>query len=328
MDILNIPDIYDFDIFYNYENNKKDNFIMDIENEYNDYVKKFIFIANNTKIYSCKCIFYSGNIIDINLSEHIIVIDDIVYINTVSLIMDGIDCFSQLIKYNNNDDYNIFKLYDDSTNSLRYFKELRNKTYDIINKNKLHLGETFLFVEPNNNIDDIICELIFIKNIQYISISYDNLSINYDGLLYTNEYIGFNQYLINVIEYIEIKNIFNKTGYICVRSDEIIGCIDRVINKVRKRYYKIEDITYEYYYDIQNKNLYLLLKKCGIYTFNEHIKCKTCINLRKSININFNIKILENLILCIYHNNNYENKMKKCFNNIKILKNIILEQIN
>jgi hypothetical protein len=89
-----------------------------------------------------------------------------------------------------------------------------------------------------------------------------------------------------------------------------------------------EDIIFEYSYDIQNKYLYLLLKKCGDYTFNEHIRCKKCINFRKIIDINFDIKILENLILCYHHKIMYRSKLQKCFNTINILKNIIIEQIN
>lgn len=322
-DIPDIPDIYDLSKYTNdqYEN-EKNNFIMDIEKEYNDYVKKFIFIANNKKIYQCKCLFYSGNIIDINLSNYIIITDDIVYVSTFYLMIDGIHCFSHLIKYNCDDDYNIFKLYDDSNEYLsRGGKDsLTDNIYNIINKDKVELKETYLYVIPNNNIDDTICEFVFIKTIIYFSIDYKYLE--------NHKSVEIDSNLINVITNIEIKNIFHKTGYVYINSKDIIGCVDQIINKSRKRYYKIEDIIFEYSYDIKNKDLYLLLKKCGDYTFNEHIRCKKCINLRKIIDINFDIKILENLILCSHHDIMYKKKLQKCFNTINILKNIIIEQIN
>ena len=44
--------------------------------------------------------------------------------------------------------------------------------------------------------------------------------------------------------------------------------------------------------------------------------------------MNFDIKILENLILCSHHDIMYKKKLQKCFNTINILKNIIIEQIN
>lgn len=319
--ISHIPDIYNLDNLDNYENNKKNNFIMNIEKEYNDYVKKFIFIANNKKIYQCKCLFYSGNIIDIDLSNYIIIRDGIVYVSTFYLMSDGIHCFSHLIKYNYDDNYNIFKLYDDSIEYLRRGKDsLTDNIYNIINKHKVELKETYLYVDPNNNIDDTICEFIFIKTIRYLSLGYNNL--------YRNKYIEFCQNLINIIDDIEIKNIIHITGYVYIDSKDIIGCVDQIINKTKKRHYKVENIIFEYFYDIHNKYLYLLLKKCGDFTFNEHIKCKTCVKLRKNINIDFDIKILENLILCYHHYITYKNKFKKCFNMIKILKNIIIEQIN
>jgi hypothetical protein len=197
---------------------------------------------------------------------------------------------------------------------------LTDETYNIINNHKVRLDETYLYVIPNNNIDDTICEFVFIKTINDFSMDYTYLG--------NHKSVEIDSNLINVITNIEIKNIFHKTGYVYINSKDIIGCVDQIINKSRKRYYKIEDIIFEYSYDIQNKYLYLLLKKCGDYTFNEHIRCKKCINFRKIIDINFDIKILENLILCYHHKIMYRSKLQKCFNTINILKNIIIEQIN
>lgn len=228
---LCIPDIYNF---YYYE---KDNFIMEIEKKYNDYVKKFIFIANNKKIYQCKCLFYSGNIIDIDLSNYIIIIDEIVYVSTFNLMIDGIHCFSHLIKYNCDDDYNIFKLYDDSIDCLqRGGRNIINDTiYNIINKHKVELKVTYLYVEPNNNIDDTICEFIFIKINKYFS-------IGYNILWFTNKYIEFDDLnLINVIDNIEIKNVIHKTGYVYINSKDIIECVNRVINKTKYIHYPLID---------------------------------------------------------------------------------------
>jgi len=171
-----------FEVGKNNNDNTNDNKIIknpslkNIEKEYNDYVKKFIFIANNKKIYQCKCLFYSGNIIDIDLSNYIIIRDGIVYVSTFYLMTDGIHCFSHLIKYKYDDDYNIFKLYDDSIEYLRRGKDsLTDHIYNIINKHKVELKETYLYVDPNNNIDDTICEFVFIKKIRYFFIIYSTI---------------------------------------------------------------------------------------------------------------------------------------------------------
>ena len=158
------------------------------------------------------------------------------------------------------------------------------------------------------------------KNIQY-------LFLNHNFLEYKNKSVELCANLINVIDKIELTNILHKSGYIYIDSKNIIGYVDRIINRTKKRYYKIEDIVFEYYYDIKCNDLYFLLKKCGKYIFNEHLNCKKCNALRTNININFDIKILENLILCKYHYNLYKDNLKKCFDAIRLIKNNIIEQI-
>ena len=240
--LTNFNDIYD-------DKKQKNEYIMHIENEYNDHVKKIIFYANKKNIYKCKIIFYSNYITEINLNEYIVIYEDITYINLCWLIYDGYHSIVNIIKLNDEDDDNIFSIYDDSTTNIKYSGNIDyDRAYTINNKSILRIYEHYIFSELNDNYDDVILELNFIKSLQYFPINdICNDKEIFFASCYYSDYINLNLKYLRNYNLTNLDKIIPK-GIIIIKSTEYkIDYYDKKYNN-NTNIIK-QDIYIEYFYN-------------------------------------------------------------------------------
>ena len=305
--IYNLDNLYDLDDLDDIENKKRNELnikeiqISELKN-FNNYLKKFIFLINDNKIYSLKCEFYSGNIIDINIEGLIINYDNKSYIAIGKLLKYSYNyvCISNFKDYNNNNINNI-KIY------------LTNNT--LFNNGHNYIGNNYI---ENNIIITIdsrsVIDINIKKNIEYNiiekNIIFELIFYKYNNFLATTNKFSIKSFLVNY--YYGGNNLINRYGYINLNN------IDILKKSYNNNKYKNIDIIFKYVYN--NKKLYLLLIKFGNIIFNDNNKCKFCEQLYKSFNNNTFIfkEIFKYIILCSYHYKIYFKKLNKSFDYIDI----------
>ena len=311
----NLPNIYNsYDLYDLYDLYDINNTC--IEKKYKDNLKKIIFIINNGDIFSLKCEFYSGNIIDIDISKY----------NHQKKYRNQIDIGK--ILYNKND-----------ITESKFIINIKNENYiDEDNNSKVHFNfpknsywytevknNTLVYFDYDSNIffttenKKIICEFICVKS--------ELIKINYNEFVYSK---SDSEIILNtILTIINVEYIVNKYGYINLKNTKIIN--DIRYNSLNNNYNTNNnniDIIYKYYFI--NNILYLLLIKFGNITFNDHITCKLCENIFKNNNNNNFIfrHIFKHIILCRYHSKIYFKKIKNIIHFLRLNISLLFKKIN
>lgn len=314
--LKDIPDLY-------YENNSYlyNEYNMDIERKYNDYLERIIFSISENKKYSLKCQFYSGNVIDINISNYIYKESDNIKIDIGKIIFSKYSktyAFISIIKDNNNYLNNNY-IDTNNINNIKINFDIKRDSYlrkicNIAQNNNiiyLNYDATIDIKEDINN--NIVYNFICIKN----------------GTLNTK--IIVSDYMLDYFVNINKSNIKNMTNYSYINFKNSKIC--EIYEEINNKYHVYKNIDFDLIYKYYNNNndvLHLLLVKYGSVTFNDHINCKLCENKFKSINNNNYVfrHFFRNILLCKFHSELYYKKLNSCFTYIFIDKSLLFNMIN